>query len=183
MPKSVERLLEVHKGMAKALLVWQVGMLLVFNASTCVCVLGGGGGLHTCKCVCVCVCVWICACAQPYILKHVHHEYCCRDMCHTVCLSTCRVLRLLSSVCIQALRDSSDTNISAALANSTGASALIIWNKHSLFEQQLHMLFSYYLHCTKKVLCIYTFLISKWIFRLGRRLFLITSLCQKNTYI
>lgn len=46
---------------------------------------------------------------------------------------TCKVLRLLSSVCIQARRVSSVMKISAALLNNTGASALIIFTSSSSF--------------------------------------------------
>lgn len=47
-----------------------------------------------------------------------------------VCNNTCRVRRLLSSVWIQARRVNSVIKIWAALAKSTGASALIICNRH-----------------------------------------------------
>ena len=46
---------------------------------------------------------------------------------------TCSVRRLLSSVWIQARMVSSVMNISAALANSTGASADIIFTSSSSF--------------------------------------------------
>lgn len=47
---------------------------------------------------------------------------------------TCRVLRLLSSVWIQARRVNSVMKIWAALANSTGASALIICQKKIILD-------------------------------------------------
>ncbi len=63
---------------------------------------------------------------------------------------TCRVLRLLSSVWIQALNDNSLINISAALANNTGASALIICIKLHLIEKVSNFIKSN-LTCTYKL--------------------------------
>ena len=58
----------------------------------------------------------------------------------TVSAATCSVRLLLSSACIHARSVSSVMKISAALANSTGASALIIYVQYSQPNQHSQLL-------------------------------------------